>query len=153
MLKINGKLSVVLSYAGSLLSLAALLIFKLLPTSELANGIQYSGTDALWVLAVCPVLALSGAVCFIASFMKDYKAWQNFISKEIPFCGAIACILSLAVGFAIYLSYTVTQFSLGFVAPYTGTVYETLGVVVTMMTVNMFVLSTFLTIAIKRNNK
>ena len=153
MLKINGKLSVILTYAGSLLFLGALLIYTILPTSELANSIEYSGTDALWILATCPVLALIGTVCFMAALVKDLKAWQSYISKEL-FTGAAAGIaVGLVAGFAMYLSNFLTQLSLGFVAPFTGTIYETYAVILTMITIDMFILSTFAAIAIKRNNK
>ena len=153
MLKINGKLTVFLAYAGSVLFLAALLIYTILPTSELANGIQYSGTDALWVLAASPVLAIAGAVCFIASLAKDYKAWQNFISKEL-ITGALAAIsVCLVASVAMYISNFATQLSLGFVAPFTGTVYETYAVILTIVAIDMFILSTVAAIAVKRNNK
>ena len=153
MLKINGKLSVILAYTGSILSLAALLVFKLLPTSELANGIQYSGTDAIWVLAICPVLAIVGAVCFMASFVKDLKAWKDLLPEELLRSSTIAIAVCLIISVAVYLSYFLKQLKLGFVAPFQGTIYELYSVVVTMMTINQFILSTFAAIAIKRNNK
>ena len=153
MLKINGKLTVLLAYAGSILFLGALLIYTILPTSELANGLQYSGTDALWVLAASPVLAIAGAACFIASLAKDFKTWQKFIAKEL-ITGALAGIsVCLIASVAMYISNFATQFSLGFVAPFTGTVYETYAIILTIVTINMFILSTVAAIAIKRNNK
>lgn len=151
MIKFNRKSTVVLAYAGALLALAALLILKILPTSELANGIQYSGTDALWVLAVCPVLAVLGAVCFIGSFIKDYKIWQSYLSEPIIKGATIGCTIILAINLFVYFSYTIDQFSLGFVAPYIGTKYETYDLFVTITTVNQFILSTIAALAIKRS--
>ena len=154
MLKINGKLSVVLAYAGSLFSLAALLVFKILPTSDFANSIEHSGMDAVWVLTICPVFALLGAVCFMISFLKDYKAWQDFTTAKPLITGAaIACAVFFILNLYVYFSYYFNQVSLGFVAPYDGTIYKTYEIFVTVITVNQFILSTIAAIAIKRNNK
>ena len=109
MAKFNRKLTIVLAYAGALLALAALLIFKILPTSELANGIQYSGTDALWVLVACPVLAVLGAVCFMASFLKDYKIWLGYLSEPIVKGATIACAIIFAINLFVYFSYTLAS--------------------------------------------
>jgi hypothetical protein len=151
MAKFNRKLTIVLAYAGALLALAALLIFKILPTSELANGIQYSGTDALWVLVTCPVLAVLGAVCFMSSFLKDSKIWQSYLSEPVLMGATIACGIVLAINLYVYFSYTIDQFSLGFVAPYAGTKYETYDIFVTVMTINQFILSTIAALAVKRS--
>ena len=153
MLKINGKLTVLLAYSGSVLSLGALLIYTILPSSELANGLQYSGTDALWVLAFSPVLALAGAACFTASLAKDYKTWQSFIAKDLITGALIATVVCLIASVAIYIYNFTTQFSLGFVAPFKGTVFETYAFILTLVTIDMFILSTFTAIAVKRNNK
>ena len=153
MLKLNSKSTITLAYAGSLLSLAALLIFKFLPTSELANGIQYSGTDALWALALCPLLAVLGAVCFMGSFLKDYKQWQDMFSKTNFSAATVACGIIFVINIVVYLSLFIKYFRLGFVAPYTNSSYELYEIFVIIMTIHQFILSTFAAIAVKRNNK
>lgn len=151
MLKLNSKKTILLAFAGSVFSLAALLIFMLLPSSELANGIQYSGKDALWVLVLAPVFSLCGAVNFLYAFLKDFKAWSNFLSKPI-FIGAAAVFCGLMIfNFAVYLSYLITQFKLGFVAPYTGTVYDSLEILLIIVSVLQFAVSAAATAIIVKN--
>ena len=148
MLKRNNIRLAVFSAAAAL---GALLIFLLLPTSQLANGIEYSGKDALWVLVLSPVLSLAGTVSFISVFVKDGKTWNELLCKPIV-SGAIA--LSGAFGllnFATYISYTLQQFSLGFVAPYDGTAFEYLAVAATVTVVLNFLCSAFVSIATVRN--
>ena len=151
MLKSNNKKTIISSFVGSFFALLALLIFLLLPTSDFANSINNSGSDALWVLAVSPVASLLSAGAFICAFIKRLNIWCNTISKPL-----VVGITTLFAGFGIsnivvYLAYFFSQYSLGFVAPYSGTVYEYLAVAVTVITIHKFLLSALVTIAIKRN--
>lgn len=148
MLKRN---NIILAVFSAVAALGALLIFLLLPTSELANGIEYSGKDALWVLVLSPVFSLLSTVSFIFVFIKDNNAWNNLLCKPIVM-SAIALSGSFGLlNFATYLSYTLQQFSLGFVAPYSGTAYEYLAVTATVTVVLNFLCSAFVSIATVRN--
>ena len=148
----NKNKSIVLSFTGSLLSLAALLIFMLLPSSELANGIQHSSTDAFWVLAFAPVLSLSGSAGFTYALTKNFKQLEKILPKPAVLCaGAVLCLL-MAGSFIVYLSYLIKQFKLGFVAPYGGTVYESLEILVISATVLQFITSALIAVATKKGN-
>ena len=150
MLKSNNKLFAVISAVAAL---AALLIFLILPTSQLANGIEHSAKDALWVLVCSPLLALISTASFIFIFLKDYSVWCNLLSK--PIVNSIR-YLSFALGifnFATYLIYTIDQFSMGFVAPYSGTKYEYLAFAATIIVVLNFIFSFVVMIATKRHSK
>ncbi len=150
MSNLNRTKTITLAFAGALMSLAALIIFVVLPDSELANGIQYSGKDALWVLTLTPVFSLAGAVNFMYAYLKDYKIWSGVLSKNI-LIGATAVIgSSMIFNFAVYLSYLISQFRLGFVAPYTGTVYENLVVLLTVFTVHQLIFSALSIPAVKK---
>ncbi len=127
--------TVTLSLAGALLSVVALLIFIVLPNSELANGIQYSGNDALWVLSLTPVFSLIGAINFLYAFLKDYKLWSGILSNTIVKSAALVLGAMMIFNFAVYTSYLFTQLKLGFVAPYSGTVYENLQVILIVFSV------------------
>lgn len=153
MLKSNGKFTVSLAYIGSVISLGALLIFKLLPTSELANGIQYTGKEALWVLILSPLFALLGAVTLMYAYIKNYKALQKFLPKPAVTGTIIILAAFMIFNFCVYLSYLIAQFDLGFVAPYAGTVYESLETAVVIGTVLQFISSILANIAIVKNNK
>ena len=148
MLKRN---NIILVFFSAIAAIVALLIFLMLPTSQLANGIEHSAKDALWVLVASPVFALVSSVCFILVFIKDINTWSNLLSKPI-----VTAIIGLSsafglVNFIIYLSYTVQQFSLGFVAPFGGTVYELLAVAAVVIVALNFIFSAIVTIATLRN--
>ncbi len=152
MLKLNRKSTILLSFAGSILSLAALLIFMLLPTSDLANSVDHSAKDALMVFILSPVCAVLGSLSFIFALLKDRKAWVDFIECK-PLAVAMTglfgafCIYNIA----LFASYLAQQFSLGFVAPFGGTVYEDLAVIAAVFVALKFLFSVLITIAVKRN--
>ena len=152
MLKLNRKTTIFLTYAGSLLSLAALLIFMYLPSSDFANSIDRPAKDALMVMALSPVLATLGAVSFFFDIIKDVKAWVSFIElKPLVLClTAFSAVLSI-FNIGLFASYTAELFSLGFVAPYSGTVYETLAVAATVLVASKLIFSTLISIAVIRN--
>ena len=151
MSKLNRTKTIAFTLIGSVSALAALLIFLLLPTSELANGIQYSGTDALWVLAISPVAAVISAASFIIAFIKDGKTWSGLLSKPIVI-GAAAILAVLNVfNFVVYVTYFSEMLSLGFVAPYTDTIYEYLAIAATMFVVIKLLYTGLATIAAIRN--
>lgn len=152
MLKLNRKTTIFLTYAGSLLSLAALLIFMYLPSSDFANSIDRPAKDALMVMALSPVLATLGAVSFFFAIIKDIKAWVSFIElKPLVLClTALSAVLSI-FNIGLFASYTAELFSLGFVAPYSGTVYETLAVAAAVLVASKLIFSTLISIAAIRN--
>lgn len=149
----KGISSVIISFTGSLLSLAALLIYIIIPTSQLANGIEHSGTDALWVLALAPAGALVGSALFLFSFLKDYRQWVDTMSKPliIGMATLLGCMSLFNV--ALYLSYFIAQCELGFVAPYTGLVYDVLRPAAVAVTVTHFIFSVICTIGALRKSK
>lgn len=144
--------TITLAFAGAVLSVAALLIFIILPESELANGIQYSGKDALWVLVLAPVFSLAGAINFLYAFLKDKKIWCEAFSKNIVTGAAFVLGAMMVFNFAVYTSYLIMQFDLGFVAPYDGTVYDSLQYIVGVFTV-LQVLFSALSIPATATNK
>ena len=152
MLKINRKSTVLLSFTGTLLSLAALLIFMILPTSDFANSIDRPAKDALMVLLASPVLALLGTFSLTFAFVKDFKAWADFICLK-PIAVTVSAFLAVLgiYNIGMYSAYLSDLFSLGFVAPYSGTVYEYLAFVAVVFVVLEFVFSTLISIAAIRN--
>lgn len=143
MIRLNRTKTVTLAFAGAVLSLAALLIYIILPGSELANGIQYSGKQALGVLALTPIFSFVGALNFMYAFLKDHKVWTDILSKPIVISSTVILSVLMIFNFAVYLSCFLTQFKLGFVAPYDGTVYETLEILLIVVTTLQFIFSAF----------
>ena len=153
MLKLNKTQTIASSFIGSVLALVALLIFLLLPTSDLANSIEHSAKDALWVLVFAPVASLIGSALLVFTFYKDKKVWSNLLAEPIV-VGLSGLFAALGIfNFATYLSYTITQFSLGFVAPFSGTTYEFLAVAATMIVILHFIFSILVTMAVARSKK
>jgi hypothetical protein len=147
------KNNILLAAASAVLALTALLIFLILPTSQLANGIEHSAKEALWVLICSPISALISTASFIFIFLKDYNEWSNLLSKTIV--NSIR-YLSFALGFfnfATYLTYTIDQFSLGFVAPFSDTKYEYLAVAATVIVILNFIFAAVVSIATLRSKK
>ena len=150
MLKTNKIKTIALSAISAVFALAALLIFLLLPTSQLANGIEHSAKEALWVLVFAPVGTLLASGCLIFAFLKDSNVWEKVLSRPIV-TGITGLSLAFSlVNFGTYLSYTVQQFSLGFVAPYGDTVYELLAVAATVTVILHFLFATLIIIAAKK---
>lgn len=127
--------TIIMALSGAVLSVAAFIIFTVLPSSELANGIQYSGTDALWVLALTPAFSLVGAANFLYAFLKNHKLWSRILSKTIVLSASLILGAMMIFNFAVYAAYFFDQFKLGFVAPFGGTVYESLQIIVGVFTV------------------
>lgn len=152
MLKINRKSTVLLSFAGAILSLAALLIFMILPTSDFANSIDRPAKDALMVLLASPVLSLLGTFSLTFAFVKDFKVWADFILLK-PLAVTISAFLTIfgLYNTGVYSAYLSDLFSLGFVAPYSGTVYEYLVIVAVITVILKFVFSALISIAAIRN--
>ena len=138
--------NVIFALFGSILSLAGVLIFNLLPFSELANGIEYSATDALWVLALSPILLFIGGLIFIFALFKDIKNWKNTLCDVAIYVALSAFVAAVIFNFAVSLSYFISQYSLGFVAPFTGLIYENFAVVMFVFVIWQFIF-TALTIA------
>ena len=151
MQKSNRNSLVAFSLSGSLLSLAALLIFIFIPTSNLANSIEYSGTDAIWVLALCPAASLIGAVLFMLTFLKNFDEWTNTMSKPLVVGMTILLGCMSLFNVVLYLSYFISQVELGFVAPYTGLIYDKLLTAAIVVTVHHFIFTAISVIAYKRS--
>lgn len=150
MQKINGKKTVVLTFSALIFAVIALLVFMLLPTSELANGISYSAKSAIYVLAVSPVASLISFGLYMLALIKGYNSWCDAFSK--PCVNGLAALFAVFAVFnlAVFSAYFFLQVSLGFVAPYGGTVYEYLAIVAMFATVNFTLLTVFSSIAVKR---
>ena len=124
MLKALKNKNVIISSSGLILSLIGVLIYIILPFSELANGIEYSGDEALKVLMASPALVFIGGVFFIIALLGDIKNWKNTFSDVAIYAAVIAMIFTVIFNFSASLSYYLTLNSLGFVAPFTGLKYE-----------------------------
>lgn len=152
MLKTNRKSSVILSVLGSLLSLGALLIFMLLPTSEFANSVYHSAKDALYVFLLSPVLSFIGSAFILGAYIKDFKNLTDTLMKSIAVSGAVLYSAIAVFNIATFAAYTAEQFSLGFVAPFSGTVYENLAVAAVIGVFHQILLTVLTVVSAKKEN-
>ena len=106
---------------------------------------------ALWILVASPLCSAIGSASFMYAFLKDYTSWCNSLSKEIVFGATVLSGLFSVFSFAVYFSYTISQFSLGFVASFSGTVYEYLAVATTMVIIIKFIFTAIAIISVRRN--
>ncbi len=153
MLKFNKIKAVIFAVSGSVLSLVGVLIFNLLPVSELANGIQYSGQDALWVLALSPILLFVGGAGFVASLFMDMKNWKKTLSDVAIYIAIASFAAAVIFNFAVSLSYFIMQFSLGFVAPFDGLIYESFAIVMIVFVIWQFLFSALTVAEVIRESK
>lgn len=127
-----GAIYYVMTSVGILLSIIADIIYWYIPVSDLANGIEHSGMDAVYVLfggGVCAVVALG---IYIAGSFIDKAIVSNSVVQKIIFGLSVATLLVTA---AVNFAFAIYSSSLGFVAPVTSTVWYDLGIVSTVTTV------------------
>lgn len=110
--------------AGIVLTAVAVFLYMYVPVSELANGIEHSGKDALYLLAVSPVCALISAVAYTVGGLTDKALVKNSVVQLVIFIvSALLLLFICGTSAAMFFE----QLSLGFVAPTDGTVWSALG--------------------------
>ena len=150
-LNLNKKSLMALLTTGSVLSAIAWFIFAFLPTSELANSIDFSAKTAIFVLAVSPITAILGLVSFVYALIKSCNYWCDYACEQVVIAMGGFFVLMNICNVAVYISYFISQVSLGFVAPYGGTVFENLAIMAVIFTAYNILLTVLSTIALKRN--
>ena len=138
--KLNSSKTVALSAISFVFALIGTLIYQFLPVSNLANGVEHSPKEALYVLVISP-LAFFAAIVLFGIVFKDYKVLKNHIDKVILIPFGLISATSLLFGFASSLAFTIDQFLLGFVAPINGTKWATIGTVIIVSTVLLFIIT------------
>lgn len=138
--KLNSSKIVVLNAISFMFALIGMLIYKLIPVSDLANGIEHSPKDALYALLISPIAFFTAAFLFGLIF-KDFKLLQERIDKAILIPVGLIGEGSLIFSFISTLVFCVDEFKLGFVAPVDGTVWATIGTVITVFTVVFFLIT------------
>lgn len=129
--KNNGGL--IFTVVSVICSLVSVLVYRFLPESNLANGIEHSGMDAVYALIASPVFAFLALAFFAVGCIKLHKALTHTFPK-LAVIGTFAVIsLGLVFNFISSLLYLLKQNKLGFVAPVDGTVWDTLLTVMAVM--------------------
>lgn len=124
--KDNSTIGFIFYAVSVVLSLASILVYRFLPVSEFANGIEHSGAEAVRVLLLSPVSAVLAVVFFAISFIKLQTSFSAGVLKKIQIGVSGFTFLGLVYNFVASLLFFLKQNKLGFVAPVYDTVWETL---------------------------
>ncbi len=101
-------------------------IYQYAPVSDIANSVEHSAKNGLFLLAVSPVCALLSAVAYIVGGLTDKALVKNSVVQLVIFIvSAVLLVFVCATSAAMFFE----QLSLGFVAPVNGTVWSILGIV------------------------
>ncbi len=135
---------------GCFISLASLLIYRYLPASDFANSVERSGMDGVYAFISSPVLALVALGVFALAMMKNKDTYTALLGKTVYSVLGVGFPAVFAYGFVSSLAYLIFQWKLGFLAPFDGTVYQTLHdvMLIALMLIITFLLVT--TIIIKK---
>ncbi len=136
--KINNK-AFILYLISFILYFASYLIYTLIPSSDLANSIEHSGMDAVYVLTASPVLAVLSLGVFVAFCVLNKNYLENLINKKIFVIAAVIFTFLIAVSVCFSISFVISQYKLGFTAPINDTKWETYSVCMLFVTVIEFV--------------
>ncbi|MBE6774625.1 MAG: hypothetical protein E7543_00345 [Ruminococcaceae bacterium] len=119
-----GAAYMVTAILGLVLLAVSVFMYKFVPVSDIANSIEHSGKDALYLLALSPVCALVAAVAYIVGGLTDKALVKNSVVQLVIFIvSAVLSVFVCATSAAMFFD----QLSLGFVAPLGDTVWNTLG--------------------------
>ncbi len=111
---------------GLVLIIASVVLYKFVPVSDIANGIEHSAKDGLLLLAASPICAFVAAVAYIVGGLTDKALVKNSVVQLVIF---IVSAVLLVFVFSTSVALLFEQMSLGFVAPLDNTIWETLGIV------------------------
>ncbi len=121
-----GAVYMVTASIGLVLILASVVLYKYVPVSDIANGIEHSAKDGLIFLAVSPVCALIAVIAYIVGGLTDKSLVKNSVVQLVIFIvSAVLLVFVCGTSAAMFFN----QLSLGFVAPLGDTVWNTLGTV------------------------
>ena len=110
--------------AGFLMVAVCIVIYYLVPVSDIANSVNHSVDRAFYLLALSPLSALAACAAYITGGLTDKALVKNSVVQLVIF---IVSSVLLAFICAVSAAMFFDQLSLGFVAPFDGTVWETLG--------------------------
>lgn len=145
--------TITLAYIGAILSLVGVLIFMILPSSAFANDISHPAKDAVWTLLASPIAVLCGSVVFMVAFLKDFGNWSDFLSGGMVKGATVIFACTSIFNVAVTTSYFVSQYKLGFVAPFDGLIYESLSIICVVIAILQVIFATLAAAGIIRNQK
>jgi len=129
--------------------LASYLIYVLVPSSELANGLEHPGITAVYVLTLSPVLAVVTLILLAVTFVLNKDYFATLVPKAVTVM--TFAVLSLLVAVSIYftVSFVALQYKLGFAAPIYGTKWSGYAVYILISVILQFISLLLVTLKMK----
>lgn len=123
--KLNKK--IIIPYCFALLfSLAAYLIYTLVPVSDIANSVEHSGMDAVYILTASPVCAFIALISLCLALIFNFKQLGNNKSSKLILSLSAILPVAFSVASAVFCTmFTVSQYQLGFTSPIDDTQWYT----------------------------
>lgn len=116
--------TLLLAAVSIILLLGAYLTYTIVPVSELANGIDHSGMDAVYVLTLSPVLAFLSLIMLALTLFINKGYLLDLLDNRIVFAGFGTAAAMTVISIVFSIIFVASQYDLGFTAPIDGTVYE-----------------------------
>ncbi len=129
--------------------LASYLVYSLVPSSELANGVEHPGITAVYVLTASPVLAIFAFILLAATFVLNKDYFSSLISK--PLTVVVFSALGIMAAISIYYtaSFVALQYKLGFATPIYGTKWSGYAVYILISVILQFISLLLFTLKMK----
>lgn len=146
--KFNSKAFIMLFLSG-ISYLAAYLIYAIVPSSELANGLSHPGITAVYVLTASPVLAILALVLLVTSYILNKEYFEKLFSKSVTV--SVLAFLSILITVSVFfiISFLSLQYKLGFVAPIYGTKWSSFAVYMLISVILYFLSLLLVTLKMK----
>ncbi len=129
--------------------LASYLFYVLVPSSELANGLEHPGITAVYVLTASPVLAVVTLILLVVTFFLNKDYISNLVSKPAAVTGFAVLSLMVAVSVYFTVSFVTLQYKLGFAAPIYGTKWSGYAVYILVSVILQFISLLLVTLKMK----
>lgn len=123
------------------------IIYISIPTSDLANSIEHSGMDAVYVLTVSPVAAILALIFFILSYVLNRDYLNSLLSKPVATVGYAVLTIMILISAIFSVSFVASQYSLGFTAPINGTVWHSYSIFILISCIINLIALILLTLA------
>ena len=146
--KINTKAFIPYLFS-CILYLASYLIYALVPSSELANGIDRPGITAVYVITASPISAVAALVLLITAFIVNKDYFAGLLSKPLTTIIFIFLSLMSAVSICFTVAFTAYQYKLGFTAPIHGTKWSGYAVYMLISVILQFISLLLITLKMK----
>lgn len=132
-----------------LLLLASYLIYTIVPVSGLANSVEHSGMDAVYFLTASPVAAFISLVLLMVAFISNKKYLTELLTKKVAIIAFSVTALLILISIILSVLFVVSQYQIGFTAPFSGTKWESYNIFILVSCIIEFISLVLLTLRMK----